>query len=100
MAGKRARRWIVFLGVVATLAVASAVHPSGLSRARTLTRNVAKMQEENARLATENAELAREVRALNTDPAALERAAREELKYVRPGEKVFLVGEPREGQSP
>jgi cell division protein FtsB len=54
------------------------------------------MEDENARIAAENARLAREVRALRTDPSALERAAREELRFVRPGERVYWVGERRE----
>ena len=33
---------------------------------------------------------------LNTNPAFLERVAREKLKYVRPGEKVIQVEEPKE----
>jgi cell division protein FtsB len=36
--------------------------------------------------------LAREARALRADPAALERAAREELRFVRPGERVYWLG--------
>ena len=31
----------------------------------------------------------REINALRNDPAALERAAREELGYIKPGELVF-----------
>jgi cell division protein FtsB len=50
------------------------------------------MRAENARLAAENAALAREAHALRSDPAALERAAREELRFVRPGERVYLLG--------
>jgi cell division protein FtsB len=50
------------------------------------------MQSENARLTAENSQLAREARALRSDPAALERAAREELRFVRPGERVYWLG--------
>ena len=50
------------------------------------------MEDENARLAAENAALSREARALRGDPAALERAAREELRFVRPGERVYWLG--------
>jgi cell division protein FtsB len=49
------------------------------------------MRADNARLATENDRLAREVRALRTDPVALERAVREELRYIRPGERVYVL---------
>ncbi len=55
------------------------------------------MAEGNARMAAENASLAREARALRSDPAALERAAREELRFVRPGERVYWLGSDAEG---
>jgi cell division protein FtsB len=42
-------------------------------------------------LAAENRRLADEVEALRADPFALERAVREELGWVRPGEVVVRV---------
>jgi cell division protein FtsB len=50
------------------------------------------MRAENERLASENVALAREARGLRGDAAALERAAREELRFVRPGERVYWLG--------
>jgi cell division protein FtsB len=78
--------------VAAAAAVAAALDPQGLRRYLTLSAEVRRMQEENARLAAENASLAREAGALRSDPAALERAAREELRFVRPGERVYWLG--------
>jgi cell division protein FtsB len=43
----------------------------------------------------ENARLAGDIAALRTDPAAIERIAREELGLARPGETVFLIPPPR-----
>src|SRR5262245_36806333 len=43
-----------------------------------------------------NAVLAEEIRALKTDPRAIERLARESLGLARTGEKVFLIAEPKE----
>jgi cell division protein FtsB len=83
----------MYVGVVAILAVASALDPSGIRRSLVLAREVRERREENARLAAENARLAREVRALRTEPAALERAVREELRFIRPGERVYWLGE-------
>jgi cell division protein FtsB len=77
---------------VAFVVAAAALDPSGLRRYIALSAAVARMQEENRRLAAENAALTREARALRTDPAALERAAREELRFVRPGERVYWLG--------
>ena len=88
--GQSARWWIV--GAVAAATAAAAWDPSGLRRHLTLSAEVRRMQGENARLAAENAALSREVRALRSDPAALERAAREELRFVRPGERVYWLG--------
>jgi cell division protein FtsB len=47
------------------------------------------------RLETDNVRLAGEIRALKTDPRAIEKLAREELGLARPGEKVFLIPEER-----
>jgi cell division protein FtsB len=90
----RRRGWIV-LGAVAVLATLSALDPSGLRRSARLTKDVAAMRAENAQIAAENARLAREVQALRSDPTALERAVREELRYVRPGERVYVLGSER-----
>ncbi len=91
MVGLRARRWAIYGTVVALLAVLSALDPRGLRRYLALDREVERMQAENARHAQREAQLAAEIHALRTDPAALERAIREELRYVRPGERVCTV---------
>jgi cell division protein FtsB len=88
--GRWARWWVV--GAVAAAAAAAALDPAGLRRHVELSREVRRMRDENARLASENASLAREAHALRSDPAALERAAREELRFVRPGERVYWLG--------
>ncbi len=90
MGGRRARWGIV--GAVALAAAAAVWDPDGMRRVVRLRAEVRRMEEENARLASENAALAREARALRGDPAALERAAREELRFVRPGERVYWLG--------
>jgi cell division protein FtsB len=93
MAGTRGRwaRWWIF-GAVAAAAAGAALDPSGLRRYVQLSDDVRRMRGENARLAADNAALAREAHALRSDPAALERAAREELRFVRPGERVYWLG--------
>ena len=93
MSGRRCRwaRWGV-VGAIAAAAAAAAFDPSGLRRHVELSGEVRRMRAENAHLATENAALAREAHALRSDPAALERAAREELRFVRPGERVYWLG--------
>jgi len=93
MARSRARRWAVYGTIVLALAALSLLDPAGLRKYLSLSREVDRMRGENARLAAENASLGREVRALRTDPAAQERAVREELRYIRPGERVYVLEE-------
>lgn len=100
MPASRARRWIIYGTVVVALAALSALDPGGLRKCVALAREVDRMREENARLASENTQLAREVRALRSNPAALERAVREELRYIRPGERVYVLDDERRGGSP
>ncbi len=45
-----------------------------------------------AQLKQDNAKLAREVHSLKTDPACIERIAREKLGLARPGEIVYYYG--------
>jgi cell division protein FtsB len=53
-------------------------------RAQMLAREIEALRDENARLSGD-------IAALRTDPAAIERIAREELGLARPGETVFLI---------
>jgi cell division protein FtsB len=89
----RWRSWAfwAYLGGLALLALASALDPSGLRKARRLEAEAARIEADNARIAQESARLSREVKALRSDPAAMERAAREDLGLVRPGERVYRV---------
>lgn len=53
---------------------------------RELQRRIEMMQRENQRLAQEN-------KGLKTDPASIEREAREQLHYARPGDVVYMQPE-------
>jgi cell division protein FtsB len=61
---------------------------SGLRHTIGLRRDLAALHAHNQELAAENERLAREAEALRTDPAAIERVARDELGWVRAGEVV------------
>jgi cell division protein FtsB len=92
MPAQRRRRWtFLYVATVALLAALAVLDPSGLRKHLRLHDEVRRIAEENRRLAEENGRLAREARALRSDPAALERAAREELRFVRPGEIVYRL---------
>jgi cell division protein FtsB len=87
---KPAKPWLfAYVGALVALLGASALHPGGLRKHRTLAEDVRRVADENEKLRETNARLRREARALAGDPAALERAAREDLGYVRPGERVY-----------
>ena len=65
---------------------------SGLARTLVLRRDLKSLRARNAQLAAENDRLAREAEALRSDPAAVERVARAELGWVRPGEIIVDLG--------
>ena len=52
-----------------------------------------KLQQDILRLEQENARISQRVHGLKTDPHAIEREAREQLKYARPGEVVYIAPE-------
>ena len=59
---------------------------SGLARTLVLRGDLKALRARNALLAAENDRLEREAEALRSDPGAVERVARAELGWVRPGE--------------
>ncbi len=87
----RARASLLLSAGVLGLLAWSALAPGGLRRHQRLAAEAGRLAAENREIARENVRLRREVRALNGEPAALERAAREELNFVRPGEMVFQL---------
>jgi cell division protein FtsB len=76
------------------LSLASVADARGFRRYLKLRQDVEALQERNRSLAQQNEGLLREINALRKEPAALERAAREELGYVKPGELVFHLEAP------
>ena len=91
------RRRQVVWGAVAiafVLAVGSLSAEGGFRRYARLKRDLHALEEKNARLTADNARLKREVQRVRTEPAALERAAREGLGLVRNGEIVFNLEVP------
>lgn len=92
----RALAWLLPFGllVLAIVAVPLRILDSqGLPRYRALRTELAEVKAQNARFRREVRDLEREVRALRTDPAAIERIARDELGMIRKGELVFQFPE-------
>jgi cell division protein FtsB len=93
-AGNR-RAALAYAAAVVGLLALSVLDPGGLRKALRNEAEAERLQRENASLEQRVARLRREVKALQGDPAALERAAREELGYVKPGEIVYKLDEVR-----
>ncbi len=51
-------------------------------------------------LKKQNEALSEQIRALKSDPAAIEKEAREQLRYAKPGEIIYLLPAPKPGPPP
>ncbi len=77
-------------GAVGVLALALVVYGgSGLLRVWRMKQDVQALEGEIAALRGQNQDLARTVDRLRSDPAEIEKIAREELGLARPGEKIL-----------
>lgn len=91
------RLWLRRAGVYAggALLVLVLMHtlfgPYGYLSMRRSQREIEQLRQEIDRLDRENAQLSGEIRALQTDPAAIEKVAREEMGLARPGEMIFRL---------
>jgi cell division protein FtsB len=65
---------------------------SGFARYLELRRELTIIQAENGHMRGENQRLTREADALRSDRRVLEREARAQLNWVRPGEVIFDLG--------
>jgi cell division protein FtsB len=82
------------LGALVTSVALSAISladPKGLRRLERLRLDIERQEEKNQQLREENARLSKSVKELSppVNPAALEKAAREQLGFVRSGELLF-----------
>jgi cell division protein FtsB len=87
----KAIKWAA--GVAAALVLLSLMDSGGFRRRRALQRELADLEERNRALRERNQLLIEEIELLRSDPRAQERAAREVLGFVKPGELVFTVGD-------
>lgn len=58
------------------------------------------LQQELDQLKKENEDLTQRVRALKSDPGTIEKEAREQLRYAKPGEIVFTLPEQKQAIPP
>jgi cell division protein FtsB len=95
------KTWLGRLGAVVMVMLALGYVPyhvyarSGLARTLQLRRDLDGIRARNAELRAENERLAREAESLRGDPRAIERVARAELGWVRPGEVIVDLSRPR-----
>jgi cell division protein FtsB len=90
----RSRRKLATAGV-ALLACLLAVHvvagPNGLFTYQQKRAEYRKLEKEVQQLQVENERLAKRIESLKSDPNAIEKEAREQLRYARPGEVVYTL---------
>ena len=82
------------VAVAGGLSLLSAVNDGGFRRYLLLRSQIVALEQRTEQLTLENQRLAREVEALRKDPKAIERAAREELGFIKPGEVVINLESP------
>lgn len=58
------------------------------------------LQRDNDAMQRENERLQQQVKALKSDPATIEKEAREQLRYTRPGEMIYIVPEQAKPAAP
>ncbi len=74
--------------------------PYGYLSMRRSQHEIEQLRKEIERLDRENTALSGEIRALETDPAAIEKLAREEMGLARPGEMIYRLPDDPAGQKP
>jgi cell division protein FtsB len=83
------RKWLwASVTIAFVLAAWSASAEGGFRRYLSLSAQVETLRVRNRQAADENARMLREVEALRNDAKAIERSAREELGFIRPGEVI------------
>lgn len=83
-------RWLA-AALAIGLSLISVADAKGFRRYLRLRQDVRSFSENNRKLAVENQQLAGQIEALRKDPKSVERAAREELGFVKPGEIVLVT---------
>lgn len=87
---------VVSLAVFVSAVLSFFLGQGGILRLRELETEYNNIRLENYKLALENKRTAEEIRKLRSDPAMVEKIAREELHFVSPHDVVLIVPEPEE----
>ena len=85
----------IALGVFGLLVVAmlllAVFNDKGMMQVRAQAKALSGLESDISRIEAENKALSDEIHALRTDPAKIEKLAREELRLVKPGEVVLVT---------
>ena len=84
---------VLILLCALTIGLCTFFGAEGLPSLSAMRSNLAHQEQHNAELDKMVRSLRREVAALENDPRAIEKAARQELGLARPGEKVFVFSD-------
>lgn len=88
-------------GLLVLMLAHTLLGPYGYLSMRRSQREIQQLQQEIERLDRENLQLSGEIRALQSDPSAIEKVAREDMGLARPGELIFpLPDDPPSGTPP
>jgi len=84
---------VVFGLLTIAILVLAVFDQKGSLQVHAQARKLSAIESEIRKLDSENQQLTTEIQALRTDPTAIEKLAREELKLVKPGEVVLVIPE-------
>ncbi len=86
---------LCFLGLVAAAGYKAVYGPNGMIVYKAKRAEYQRLQQEILDENQRHQELQERVMALQSDPKAIEKEAREQLGYVKPGERVLVQRQPR-----
>ena len=73
------------------LMIMAVFHENGILNAYRFEQEQAKMKDENEALRRKNILLRKNIKALKSDPYAIEKIAREKLNLAKPGDQVYRI---------
>ena len=79
------------LGFLMLLMILAGFHENGILNAYRFEQEQVKMKEENDALRRQNVILQKNIRALKSDPYAIEKIAREKLNFAKKGDQIYRI---------
>ncbi|MGA2116454.1 MAG: septum formation initiator family protein [Bryobacteraceae bacterium] len=92
--------YVVAFFLVAGYAVETLCGPRGVHALLEKQDQIQKLEQHNAALAKEVERMREHIKRMDENPSQQELEIRDRLKLVRPGEKVFITGDPDKPDSP